>query len=98
MRASTAARLLIGVVAFVGVAAVLALVQGDPEARELVGGFSLVAAPISRTLTAFRSVKKYCGGIELMATPSLMSLLASPASRAICCTSLVEYSNDRDSS
>lgn len=50
MRASTATRLLIGVVAFVGVAAMLALVQGDPEARELVGGSFLVAVTIGGLL------------------------------------------------
>lgn len=50
MRASTATRLLIGVVAFVGVAALLAIVRGDPEARELVGGFLLVAVTIGGLL------------------------------------------------
>jgi hypothetical protein len=33
----------VGVIVFMGLAALLALVQGDPEARELVGGFFLVA-------------------------------------------------------
>lgn len=50
MRASTATRILVGIVAIVGVAAALALVQGDPEGRELVRGFFLVAVTIGGLL------------------------------------------------
>lgn len=50
MRASTVTRLLIGAIVFMGVTALLALVEGDPEARELVGGFFLVAVTIGGLL------------------------------------------------
>ena len=43
MRAATANRLLLWIVLGMGAAAVLALVSGDPEGRELFGGFVFVA-------------------------------------------------------
>lgn len=78
MRASTATRLLLGVIAFMGVAAVLALVQGDPEARRLVGGFFLVAVTIGGLLWLSRryrvgprraSFEDQALGAELRAEP-----------------------------
>ncbi|HEU4355237.1 MAG TPA: hypothetical protein VFT27_06575 [Actinomycetota bacterium] len=50
MRGSTATRMLVGIIVFMGVAAFLALVKGDPEARELVGGFFFVAVTIGGLL------------------------------------------------
>lgn len=43
MRASTANKILLWIVVAVGVAALLELIKGDPEGRELFGGFVFVA-------------------------------------------------------
>jgi hypothetical protein len=43
MRAATANRLLLWIVAVMGLSALLAVVRGDPEGRELFGGFLFVA-------------------------------------------------------
>lgn len=46
MRASTANRILLWIVAGMGAAALLALAKGDPDARDLVGGFVFVAVVV----------------------------------------------------
>jgi hypothetical protein len=50
VRASTATRILIGVIALMGISALLGIVRGGSEAREAVGGFLFVAVVIGGAL------------------------------------------------